>query len=101
MISGEVNGRAGSLSSATHWLRCCGRSVTRVRVPSDEILEDWDWGSTVQDAQLGVVLGPTFAERGERIRFTRGVECRWAFRPTKRSEGEDSSVALRRIPVLT
>jgi hypothetical protein len=48
--------------------------TNRYHQPSDEILEDWDWRSIVQDAQLGVLLGLTFAERGERIRFTPGVD---------------------------
>ena len=48
--------------------------TSRYHQPSDEILEDWDWGSIVQDAQLGVLLGLRFSERGERIRFTPGVD---------------------------
>ena len=46
----------------------------RYHQPSDEVRDDWDWGSIVQDAQLGVLLGLRFAERGERIRFTPGVD---------------------------
>lgn len=46
----------------------------RYHQPSDEVLDDWDWGSIVQDAQLGVLLGLRFAETGERIRFTPGVD---------------------------
>jgi hypothetical protein len=48
--------------------------TNRYHQPSDEVLDDWDWGSIVQDAQLGVLLGLRFAERGERIRFTPGVD---------------------------
>lgn len=48
--------------------------ANRYHQPSDEILDDWDWGSIVQDAQLGVLLGWRFSERGERIRFPPGVD---------------------------
>ena len=46
----------------------------RYHQPSDEVLEEWDWGSIVQDAQLGILLGLRFAERGERVHFTPGVD---------------------------
>ena len=34
--------------------------------PSDEVRGDWNWGSIVQDAQLGVLLGLELANRTER-----------------------------------
>ena len=48
--------------------------ANRYHQPSDEVEEDWDWGSIVQDAQLGVLLGWRFAQSGKRIHFSPGVD---------------------------
>lgn len=42
--------------------------------PSDEVRDDWDWGSIVQDAQLGVLLGLRFAQQGDRVRALPGAD---------------------------
>jgi hypothetical protein len=42
--------------------------------PSDEIRADWDWGSIVQDAQLGVLLGLRIANGDERPAWKPGAE---------------------------
>lgn len=42
--------------------------------PSDEVREDWEWGSIVQDARLGVLLGLRIATTGERPAWKPGAE---------------------------
>ena len=42
--------------------------------PSDEVRDDWHWGSIVQDAQLGVLLGLRIANGGERPDWKPGAE---------------------------
>ena len=42
--------------------------------PSDEVHPDWDWGSIVQDAQLGVLLGLRLANGTERPAWKPGAE---------------------------
>lgn len=44
--------------------------------PSDEVRDDWDWGSIVQDAQLGVLLGLRFATEGDRVHALPGADVR-------------------------
>jgi hypothetical protein len=42
--------------------------------PSDEVRGDWDWGSIVQDAQLGVLLGLRIANGNEWPAWKPGAE---------------------------